>query len=219
VLYCLPDNYTTCLPVTLSPTQSQPQANLIIQLLRGQLQAKGHHWVEVTQQAQHTFNQELQRRLKGTVWLSGCKSWYLLNPAKGSSSSSGGISGGGTSGSGSDGSGTQQRSGDSGSNQGQSAAAAGADASSQVGLQAAGDDSSGSDSSSGGVVMWPGLVSEFWQRTVRPVGKDWLSGKAAHPVGGAGGGAAQQGKVLRKETPLQQLLGSVGVWTEEKKGA
>jgi cation diffusion facilitator CzcD-associated flavoprotein CzcO len=33
--------------------------------------------VEVKAQAQTTFNTDLQRRMKGTVWSSGCKSWYL----------------------------------------------------------------------------------------------------------------------------------------------
>jgi hypothetical protein len=139
--------------------------------------------VEVTQQAQHAFNTELQQRLKKTVWLSGCKSWYLSTPTK-DGSSSGNPNG------------------------------------SKQGGQDESGSSSGSDSSGGGAVMWPGLVSEFWWRTLRPVAKDWVSGKAAHAVGRAGDAAAQAGKVLRKETPLQQLLAraSFGLLSQEKKG-
>jgi cation diffusion facilitator CzcD-associated flavoprotein CzcO len=33
--------------------------------------------VEVRAQSQKAFNQEIQQRLKKTVWLSGCASWYL----------------------------------------------------------------------------------------------------------------------------------------------
>jgi cation diffusion facilitator CzcD-associated flavoprotein CzcO len=33
--------------------------------------------VEVHAEAQDTFNKELQQRMKGTVWTSGCASWYL----------------------------------------------------------------------------------------------------------------------------------------------
>jgi cation diffusion facilitator CzcD-associated flavoprotein CzcO len=33
--------------------------------------------VEVRAEVQSAFNDELQRRLEGTVWMSGCQSWYL----------------------------------------------------------------------------------------------------------------------------------------------
>jgi cation diffusion facilitator CzcD-associated flavoprotein CzcO len=33
--------------------------------------------VEVRAEAQASFNEELQRRMRGSVWVSGCKSWYL----------------------------------------------------------------------------------------------------------------------------------------------
>jgi cation diffusion facilitator CzcD-associated flavoprotein CzcO len=33
--------------------------------------------VEVRAEVQSAFNNELQRRLEGTVWMSGCQSWYL----------------------------------------------------------------------------------------------------------------------------------------------
>ena len=33
--------------------------------------------LEVLPEFQATYNQDIQRRFKGTIWLSGCKSWYL----------------------------------------------------------------------------------------------------------------------------------------------
>jgi hypothetical protein len=33
--------------------------------------------VEVRPEAQETFDAEMQRRMQGTVWVSGCASWYL----------------------------------------------------------------------------------------------------------------------------------------------
>jgi hypothetical protein len=33
--------------------------------------------VEVRREAQEAFNAELQQRMQGTVWMSGCASWYL----------------------------------------------------------------------------------------------------------------------------------------------
>ncbi|HEX7733764.1 MAG TPA: NAD(P)/FAD-dependent oxidoreductase [Ktedonobacteraceae bacterium] len=44
------------------------------------LRAMGrHNWrsVEVKAEVQEAFNEEMQQRLQGTVWNSGCKSWYL----------------------------------------------------------------------------------------------------------------------------------------------
>jgi cation diffusion facilitator CzcD-associated flavoprotein CzcO len=35
------------------------------------------HSVEVKAEVQQAFNAELRKRMKGTVWSSGCKSWYL----------------------------------------------------------------------------------------------------------------------------------------------
>ena len=35
------------------------------------------HSVEVRQEVQAAFNADLRRRMKGTVWSSGCRSWYL----------------------------------------------------------------------------------------------------------------------------------------------
>ncbi|MBO0783992.1 MAG: 4-hydroxyacetophenone monooxygenase, partial [Ktedonobacteraceae bacterium] len=33
--------------------------------------------VEVRPEFQEAFNKEMQQRLRGTVWSSGCSSWYL----------------------------------------------------------------------------------------------------------------------------------------------
>ncbi|MES3023587.1 MAG: NAD(P)/FAD-dependent oxidoreductase [Pseudomonadota bacterium] len=41
------------------------------------LRVQGLHSVEVNQHAQTAYNALIQRRLKGTVWSTGCKSWYL----------------------------------------------------------------------------------------------------------------------------------------------
>ncbi len=38
---------------------------------------RGVETVEVRPETQAAYNDELQRRLRGTVWLSGCASWYL----------------------------------------------------------------------------------------------------------------------------------------------
>jgi hypothetical protein len=62
-----------------------PAVNSIVKLLR-RMQRKGLKWLEVTAAAQAAFNAELQKRLKGSVWLSGgCGSWYLNKDGKGSS--------------------------------------------------------------------------------------------------------------------------------------
>jgi cation diffusion facilitator CzcD-associated flavoprotein CzcO len=41
------------------------------------MRAHGAETIEVTEQAQARSNAELERRLEGTVWNSGCASWYL----------------------------------------------------------------------------------------------------------------------------------------------
>lgn len=47
-------------------------ADAVHQLLRQHL-----HSVEVKADVQGAYNQRLQRKLKGTIWHTGCKSWYL----------------------------------------------------------------------------------------------------------------------------------------------
>lgn len=46
------------------------------------IRARQLHSVEVKQDVQRAFNADLQRRMKGTVWSSGCKSWYLDKDGK-----------------------------------------------------------------------------------------------------------------------------------------
>jgi len=41
------------------------------------MRARGASLVEVTARAQDGFNREIQEKLRRTVWLSGCRSWYL----------------------------------------------------------------------------------------------------------------------------------------------
>jgi hypothetical protein len=148
--------------------------------------AKGHDWVQVTQQAQHAFNVKLQQRLKRTVWLSGCKSWYLTTTAKDGSSTAADHPGGTAS----------------------TAAAAShvRDSSAAGRSEAVGADS---NSGGGGVVMWPGLCAEFWWRTLWPAAQDWQSGKAAHPAGVV----EKPGGVARKDTAMQdgEVAGQKGL--------
>jgi hypothetical protein len=41
------------------------------------MERRGVDVVDVRPETQAAYNDELQRRLQGTVWLSGCASWYL----------------------------------------------------------------------------------------------------------------------------------------------
>jgi cation diffusion facilitator CzcD-associated flavoprotein CzcO len=41
------------------------------------IRAQNLHSVEVRHEVQRDWNADLQRRLQGTVWSTGCKSWYL----------------------------------------------------------------------------------------------------------------------------------------------
>jgi cyclohexanone monooxygenase len=38
--------------------------------------------IDVKEEVQTKFNQEIQKKLEGTIWLSGCKSWYLSEDGK-----------------------------------------------------------------------------------------------------------------------------------------
>jgi hypothetical protein len=39
--------------------------------------ARGAETIEVRPEAQERHNAEIDRRMKGTVWTTGCSSWYL----------------------------------------------------------------------------------------------------------------------------------------------
>jgi cation diffusion facilitator CzcD-associated flavoprotein CzcO len=54
----------------------ESQLNLLVSQLR-HLERTGHRTVEPRPEAQAAWNQEVQRRMEGTVWTSGCASWYL----------------------------------------------------------------------------------------------------------------------------------------------
>jgi len=58
--------------------------NYIMKMVQ-KMQAGNLRLVEVRREAQHNFTAEVQRRLKGTVWLSGaCRSWYQTADGQGS---------------------------------------------------------------------------------------------------------------------------------------
>lgn len=63
----------------------EAQTNFIIDALK-KLRSKGNGEIQgsmdVTQTAQKAFNEKIQNRLKGTVWQSGCQSWYVNDEGK-----------------------------------------------------------------------------------------------------------------------------------------
>lgn len=63
--------------------------NSIVQLAKW-VDTKKLKCIEVSKTAQDCFNADVQQRLKGSVWFSGCKSWYLdrLGAEEGSDSGS-----------------------------------------------------------------------------------------------------------------------------------
>jgi hypothetical protein len=54
----------------------EAQVNYVLRCIRS-MKAQGQTAIEVTPRAQTSYNQEVQKRTQGTVWGSGCKSWYL----------------------------------------------------------------------------------------------------------------------------------------------
>lgn len=57
------------------------QVNYIMQCL-DILKQKGMDYLDVKPEAQRTFNDDVQRRLQGTTWTSGCTSWYQQETGK-----------------------------------------------------------------------------------------------------------------------------------------
>lgn len=55
---------------------SECQVNLIVRLLK-RAASQGKTRIHVRQSSQVAFNTRVQSALKGTLWLSGCSSWYL----------------------------------------------------------------------------------------------------------------------------------------------
>jgi cation diffusion facilitator CzcD-associated flavoprotein CzcO len=54
----------------------ESQIAYVMDALR-ELRRNGHRTVEVRREVQERFNRDVQARMKGTVWSTGCKSWYL----------------------------------------------------------------------------------------------------------------------------------------------
>jgi cation diffusion facilitator CzcD-associated flavoprotein CzcO len=57
------------------------QVRYVMACLR-ELKARQADWLDVTADAQKQFNRRVQRSLNGTVWTSGCKSWYQQSDGK-----------------------------------------------------------------------------------------------------------------------------------------
>src|SRR5258708_39700888 len=55
---------------------TESQVRYILGCLR-KMKRRNQWAVEVRAAAQETFNAERQQRMQGTVWTSGCSSWYL----------------------------------------------------------------------------------------------------------------------------------------------
>jgi cation diffusion facilitator CzcD-associated flavoprotein CzcO len=51
------------------------QVRYVMECLR-ELKSREADWLEVTPDAQRQFNERVQKALTGTVWSSGCASWY-----------------------------------------------------------------------------------------------------------------------------------------------
>jgi cation diffusion facilitator CzcD-associated flavoprotein CzcO len=52
------------------------QINLVVRLMK-EMQTHRIKQIEVKKEIESDFNNRVQRALKGTIWLSGCRSWYI----------------------------------------------------------------------------------------------------------------------------------------------
>jgi hypothetical protein len=59
----------------------ESQTNYFIDAI-SKMQQQHIRSIEVKKEVQDTFNAEIQRKLQGTVWQSGCKSWYVSEAGK-----------------------------------------------------------------------------------------------------------------------------------------
>lgn len=59
----------------------ESQANYIVDAVK-KMQEKGLKSIEVKKEIQDNFNEEIQQKLKGSIWLSGCNSWYISEDGK-----------------------------------------------------------------------------------------------------------------------------------------
>jgi len=55
---------------------SETQASYILQCIE-KLERDGHGEIEPTREATGAFNRSVKEAMKGTLWVTGCKSWYL----------------------------------------------------------------------------------------------------------------------------------------------
>lgn len=60
----------------------ESQVNYLLDYLRRLDQAGPGAWLDVRPEAQRQHNEQVQRQLGGTVWASGCQSWYLTAEGK-----------------------------------------------------------------------------------------------------------------------------------------
>jgi hypothetical protein len=54
----------------------ESQLNYVLDALR-QAHRRGVSSLEVRPETQRAYNEEIQARMPGTVWMSGCASWYI----------------------------------------------------------------------------------------------------------------------------------------------
>lgn len=59
----------------------ESQTNYIVDAVK-KMTSQGVKSIEVRKDVQTKFNEEIQKKLEGTIWLSGCKSWYLSADGK-----------------------------------------------------------------------------------------------------------------------------------------
>jgi cation diffusion facilitator CzcD-associated flavoprotein CzcO len=59
----------------------ESQIGYVVQAARA-LQRTGARWIEVRDDVQSAFNDDLQRRLAGSVWTAGCSNWYRSESGK-----------------------------------------------------------------------------------------------------------------------------------------
>jgi len=151
-----------------------------MQLISRHMLRQGLHCVEVLPEAQQQVNREIQQRLQGTVWLSGCDSWYLTT-ADAAAAPDGGHTDTPDSSAGSSVGDSRQQGGAGSRDNGSSAGSSGR--------------GGGRGQRSGGIVLWPGLCVEFWWRTLWPIAAHWRATKAVGAAAvGDGAGVADGGK-------------------------
>jgi cation diffusion facilitator CzcD-associated flavoprotein CzcO len=62
-------------------TMLESQIGYVVQAI-GDLRRSGARWMDVRHDVQSAFNDEVQRRLEGSVWTAGCNSWYRNEAGK-----------------------------------------------------------------------------------------------------------------------------------------